>query len=416
LEGILCPQCGEGFETFFDEEKEEWRLRDALQDPQPVEVGDAGTEDKKLFHPICHQDYLNSLVEDDEPKVEAAGTSLAPGDDDDEVLIIREGPKEVVLMEVDIAEDDDTSTKMKGNDMETGVDHLPPSTGIDIATGVNEESVVTAPKPSASYVVLSPVVIDVVEDENSNIPGIASLDGLQGNVFGFALNSSHASTTPAATEESRAVVYEAMKFDFPKIKEEPIEWKDIREDQIIMSIFPHMSPGAEPMDITLDDEDSGIVAYGSSSADTPTNSQTIQGTIHDIDLTDDDAELTATTQHPVVAEIDGNVQFRATEAVKSAPSKIKINIFGLDTASQSPTHKASVPAEEPQSASDTLKPNTPNPIPEKSESPSPPNLESLFKSDEMRRLKPKLAAAGKKLINNPVKRTGREESGLCSIM
>ncbi len=49
-EGVVCPQCGEEFESFYDEEKEEWRLRDALFDPEPA----------KLFHPICHQVSLRS--------------------------------------------------------------------------------------------------------------------------------------------------------------------------------------------------------------------------------------------------------------------------------------------------------------------------------------------------------------------
>ena len=44
-DGATCPQCAEEFETFYDSEKEEWRLRDALFDE----------ELSKLFHPLCHQ-------------------------------------------------------------------------------------------------------------------------------------------------------------------------------------------------------------------------------------------------------------------------------------------------------------------------------------------------------------------------
>lgn len=49
-EGAICPHCGEGFETFNDEEKEEWRLRDALLG---TELDSEGKP--KLFHPICHE-------------------------------------------------------------------------------------------------------------------------------------------------------------------------------------------------------------------------------------------------------------------------------------------------------------------------------------------------------------------------
>lgn len=46
-EGAVCPQCGESFESFFDEEQEEWRLKNAKVDEYEGE--------KKLYHPICHQ-------------------------------------------------------------------------------------------------------------------------------------------------------------------------------------------------------------------------------------------------------------------------------------------------------------------------------------------------------------------------
>lgn len=50
FEGVSCPQCGEGFETFYDGEEEEWRLRDALAETEPE-----GESKPRLFHPICHQ-------------------------------------------------------------------------------------------------------------------------------------------------------------------------------------------------------------------------------------------------------------------------------------------------------------------------------------------------------------------------
>ena len=48
-EGAICPQCNESFETFFDEDKEEWLLRDAFL----AESDEPGV--MKLYHPICHQ-------------------------------------------------------------------------------------------------------------------------------------------------------------------------------------------------------------------------------------------------------------------------------------------------------------------------------------------------------------------------
>ena len=40
----VCEMCGEQFENFFDEDSEEWRLRDAIR------VGN------KTYHPACYED------------------------------------------------------------------------------------------------------------------------------------------------------------------------------------------------------------------------------------------------------------------------------------------------------------------------------------------------------------------------
>ncbi len=46
-EGAMCPQCGEQFQSYYDEDKEEWRLNDAILD------GTDGGEDK-VYHVVCH--------------------------------------------------------------------------------------------------------------------------------------------------------------------------------------------------------------------------------------------------------------------------------------------------------------------------------------------------------------------------
>lgn len=51
FEQATCPQCGEGFETFYDSEEDEWKLRDAVLDKE-VE------SEPKIFHPICHEVIL----------------------------------------------------------------------------------------------------------------------------------------------------------------------------------------------------------------------------------------------------------------------------------------------------------------------------------------------------------------------
>jgi len=51
-EGAICPQCTETFSSYYDEDREEWRLKDALLDE--AEEGNA-----KIYHPACYQVQLN---------------------------------------------------------------------------------------------------------------------------------------------------------------------------------------------------------------------------------------------------------------------------------------------------------------------------------------------------------------------
>lgn len=45
--GAVCPHCGEGFESYWDETEEEYRLKNA-------KIGEAEGEEK-VFHTLCHQ-------------------------------------------------------------------------------------------------------------------------------------------------------------------------------------------------------------------------------------------------------------------------------------------------------------------------------------------------------------------------
>jgi hypothetical protein len=47
-EGAICPQCGETFCSYYDEDRDEWRLKDALLDESEEGA-------PKVYHPACHQ-------------------------------------------------------------------------------------------------------------------------------------------------------------------------------------------------------------------------------------------------------------------------------------------------------------------------------------------------------------------------
>ncbi|KAJ8919283.1 hypothetical protein NQ315_003867 [Exocentrus adspersus] len=58
-----CEVCREKFDQFFNEEREEWHLRNAIR------------VDEKTYHPICYEDYQQSFLEQtlDDAKVEEPG-------------------------------------------------------------------------------------------------------------------------------------------------------------------------------------------------------------------------------------------------------------------------------------------------------------------------------------------------------
>ena len=43
----VCVICGDPFEQFYDDEEEEWHLRDAMR------------VDDKTYHPVCYEDAKN---------------------------------------------------------------------------------------------------------------------------------------------------------------------------------------------------------------------------------------------------------------------------------------------------------------------------------------------------------------------
>ncbi|XP_018565201.1 uncharacterized protein LOC108906445 isoform X2 [Anoplophora glabripennis] len=97
-----CEVCHEKFDQFFNEEKEEWHLRNAVR------------VDDKTYHPICYEDFQQSFVEQsaDESKLEESkeekteeltipGLEIVIDDDEEESQNNSEEPTEVVSVESD---------------------------------------------------------------------------------------------------------------------------------------------------------------------------------------------------------------------------------------------------------------------------------------------------------------------------
>ncbi|XP_044747755.1 uncharacterized protein LOC123308987 isoform X2 [Coccinella septempunctata] len=96
----ICDVCGDKFEIFFHEDKEEWHMKNAVRD------------EDKIYHPICYEEHQQSLlkaalVQDEiEDKQDTNEVEQIPGieivlDDDEETEKTEEVVDEVILDESD---------------------------------------------------------------------------------------------------------------------------------------------------------------------------------------------------------------------------------------------------------------------------------------------------------------------------
>ncbi|KAJ8944028.1 hypothetical protein NQ318_021744 [Aromia moschata] len=146
-----CDVCRDKFDQFFNEEKEEWHLRNAIR------------IDDKTYHPVCYEDYLQSLEESlNESKTE---TSVA-----------EEKPEESTIPGLEIIIDDDEDESQKNNSPDTAeivsLESDESKTQTEVAKGENQDG-------DDDDVILNEVapikiVVDDDDDENQeNNPEIS---------------------------------------------------------------------------------------------------------------------------------------------------------------------------------------------------------------------------------------------------
>jgi hypothetical protein len=152
-------------------------------------------------------------------------------EEEDEVMILKEGKKDVVLMEIDV--DDDEGKEKNEQSVENNLkesDEKSPIQNEENSSSQHSngsEQLLTDKLPVPSFNVISksissPIVIDDEDSSSRFLPGIS--EDSTGGVFGFALNSRRRerSESPITVEE-RKIIYKSMEFDFPKIKLEPLD-------------------------------------------------------------------------------------------------------------------------------------------------------------------------------------------------
>lgn len=124
-----CDMCHDRFETFYNEETEDWHLRNAVR-----------VEEGATYHPICYEDYkasltldhsainadLESTVNNDEPTISEDINIILDDDDDDVIVMPTEEP---VITEIP---DEDDSAKISS---------------IEGELQENEETITETPEP-----------------------------------------------------------------------------------------------------------------------------------------------------------------------------------------------------------------------------------------------------------------------------
>jgi len=238
-----------------------------------------------------------------------------PQEDEDEVLILKEGKKEVVLMEIDVDDnDDECKEKNIDNDnfekkeiAEKSPIYNSDSSSLPVNLQSSNISTEKIPVPSFSVIskpVSSPIVIEDEDSSSRLLPGIS--EDSTGGVFGFALNSGRRerSESPVSVDEKR-IVYKSMEFDFPRIKLEPPD--ELPEENVEEPIDLMFS---QTTDVSTDLAKVIVPEISVDEAGSPKPSSSV-GPPLNIDLTGDDSSSDEVDSGPVpigqMTAIDGNL-------------------------------------------------------------------------------------------------------------
>ncbi|CAG9826753.1 unnamed protein product [Diabrotica balteata] len=259
-----CMVCREKFDQFFNEEKEEWHLRNAIR------------IENNTYHPVCYEDYQNSLMEQtldesikapeeiEQPQEETTektipGLEIIIDDDDDDIPEEVNGP---ISSEILSVESDDSKLVPEATEM-------PESEQPEAAADGDDDDDVILNE-------VAPIKI-VVDDDDDDI----------------VAQGTNVSSPPAVETEDDGFVEIAGLLSLPngkhvKIKAEPVDKEDIP---------------------TTEAEDLSILPVESS----------------ELEVVEPKP-----SQHDVVSSLDGNADpFSGVTAVGSAAlggNKIKINI------------------------------------------------------------------------------------------
>ncbi|XP_055637701.1 uncharacterized protein LOC129776214 [Toxorhynchites rutilus septentrionalis] len=306
-----CHMCHDEFEQFYNEEIEEWHLRNAIR------------VDENTYHPLCYEDYKASLTLDET----ALNATNEEGDqsklvDDDEVKIKQEDISGPIQAEITLDDDDDVIvlpptadvvTEIPDDDDIETLDSLSTADGSQIPSNVmldegnscngSADSTTCQQEASSNKVVQQPRIIETRIDDDIAIqePSIEKIDVND-------LDESEEMDTSCSVEATKAKD-EALV----KVKEEPKDDDEIDEEDALF-------------------EDVGTI-----------ESSMIIEVAKEADTVDVEAvpspvsALESTSQAQLKPSIDGNMELQDTPSTGVLTNKIKINITKAKTTTSSST-------------------------------------------------------------------------------
>ncbi|KAF7266810.1 hypothetical protein GWI33_019914 [Rhynchophorus ferrugineus] len=344
-----CQVCRDTFEQFFNEEKEEWHLKNAIK------------VDDKTYHPVCFEDYNQSILEtsQDEGKLEEEPTAqnkIIPGleiildDDDDE----DEDDRPVMANEVvSLPESDESKNQEDDKNKDVAQDE---KLDDDDDDGDDDDVILNEVAPIK-------IVVDDDDDDDDDRPfnGPTEPTGLK--------KENHFDDGFVDVGEGFVSLNSVGQI---KIKSEPVD-----EDEI-----PSI-----PQDTDMVDVSEQLDEHKTSMADPePTVAA--------------EPEQSAPSHLQMITSIDGNVELVSNTPMGTASSmsgvgKIKINI------------SKSLPVIPPKESSETSVSSEPDRNADDSE-------ETVLEEPETLHCKPDLKDTQLKKLPKVAK--GSELTGLCSIM
>ncbi|XP_011684445.1 PREDICTED: uncharacterized protein LOC105447883 isoform X2 [Wasmannia auropunctata] len=295
-EDSRCQVCHDAFEQFYNEEKEEWHLRPAVN------------YEGKNYHPLCLEDYKRALEKSALALEEVANSEI----EENKVECPEKTPG------------DETNSKQEEPDVNKEEEQA------ESAENLNQVEVNV--QQLLDTIVASDKKEEPVDAENSEVPKQDSTEETKENVEGVDEESTEQvvegdadKDAPTINKEEEESPGENLNVQLPfeniKIKEEPLDDIDEQPDTEMFD-FSNVEVKEEPMEPEPD----------------PEQMVNESGTVD-------------TTYAAVKSSIDGNVELDSTPAaIPAAPSRIKINItkpLNINKEPEESKEKDKVPVETP---------------------------------------------------------------------